>query len=127
MVKISPLNLLTFTSYNQYIGKKYPLRGQGFQNEDTSYACRGGFKWKSTLRARSLQGPIFEFPFVCFLKTFFVKFKKSCPKNLLIKMKDLSFLFQQKENSKIGPCDDLALGILYNLKPSRHAQLVSSF
>ena len=34
----------------------------------------------------------------------------------VIKMKCLSFLFQQKRNSKIGACGDLALSVLYSTK-----------
>ena len=31
-------------------------------------------------------------------------------------MKCLSFLFQQKRNSKIGACEDLSLSVLYSTK-----------
>ena len=66
--------------------------------------------------ARSSQSPIFEFPFVCFLKSLLHKITKLLPKNLLLKMMYLSFLFHQKRNSKIGLWEDLALPVYYTIK-----------
>ena len=45
----------------------------------------------------------------------------------LIKMKCLSFLFQQKRNSKIGVCGDLALSVLYSTKTKIIPSLLSCY
>jgi hypothetical protein len=44
MVKISPQISSILISCSQFIGQKYPVRGQGFQNKDTSYQVRTVFK-----------------------------------------------------------------------------------
>ncbi len=113
------------TSYSQFIGKKYSVRRQSFNHEGWKLTGRGGFRLSSGLTARSWVSLIFEFFFLCFLKILFQKFLNLWPKTSLIKMKDLRLLFQQKRNSKIGLCDDLAPPVYYTIKKNYHFHIES--
>ena len=64
MGEISPQISNILTSYSEFTGQKYPVRGQGFRHGGKELVGRGGFKLYSAIRARSSQAPIFEFPFV---------------------------------------------------------------
>ena len=50
-------NLLT--SYSEFTGQNYPLRGQGFRHESKELIDRSGFKLESVIRARFTQAQIF--------------------------------------------------------------------
>ena len=64
MGKISPQISNLLTSYSEFTGQNYPVRGQGFRHEGRELTGRGGFKLQNVIRAKSPQAPIFEFPFV---------------------------------------------------------------
>ena len=64
MDEISPQISNILTSYSEFTGQNYPLRGQGFRHEGRKLIDQGGFKLQSVIRTRFPQAPIFELLFV---------------------------------------------------------------
>ena len=111
MNEISPQIFNLLTSYSEFTGQNYPLRGQRFRHEGRE------LNDLVVLSCRVLSGVdrhrigFLNFPLFVFLSPFF----ENSSKQLLITMKDQRFLFQQKRNSKIGLCDSLALPVYYTI------------